>query len=63
MTNEDEIIKRLLKSQYADIMPPQHLKSSIMGAIELIRTFRELALLYTEVPLRLIGQHKTKGGE
>lgn len=63
MTSEDEIIRRLLETQYADAMSPQGLKSSIMGTIELITTLKELALLYTVVPLRLIGQHKTGGGE
>ena len=60
---EDEIIKRLLESQYADVMPPQRLKSSIICTIEFIKTLKELALLYTEVPLRLLSQHKTEGDE
>ncbi len=60
---EDEIIKRLLESQYADIMTPQRLKADVMGMIEFINTLKELALLYTEVPLRLLSQHKTEGDE
>ena len=63
MSSEDEIIRRLWETQYADAMPPQRLKSRIMGTIELIITLKELALLYTVVPLSLIGQHKTGGGK
>ena len=60
---EDETIRKLLESQYTDVIPPQRLKSSIMGMIEFIKTLKELALLYTEVPLRLLSQHKTEGDE
>ena len=60
---EDEIIRKLLESQYTDVMPSQRLKSNIMGMIEFIKTLKELALLYTEVPLRLLSQHKTEGDE
>lgn len=63
MTSEDEIIRRLLESQYADAMPPQRLKAGIMGTIELIKTLKELALLYTKVPLDLLSQLKPEGDE
>lgn len=61
--NEEEKLKRLLESQYADVMAPQRLKASIMSTIEFIKTLKELALLYTEVPLHLLSQHKIEGGE
>jgi hypothetical protein len=63
MTSEDEIIRRLLESEYTDVLPPQHLKAGIMGMIELIITLKELALLYTIVPLDLLSQSKPKGDE
>jgi hypothetical protein len=63
MTSEDEIIRRLLESEYTDVSPPQHLKTGIMGMIELIETLKELALLYTKVPLDLLSQLKPKGDE
>ena len=61
--SEEEKLKRLLESQYADVMPPQRLKANIMGMIEFIKTLKELALLYTEVPFHLLSQNKTEGGE
>jgi len=63
MTSEDEIIRTLLESQYADAIPPQRLKTGIMGTIELIKTLKELALLYTKVPLDLLSQLKPEGDE
>ena len=63
MASENEIIRRLLESEYTDVLPPQHLKASIMGMIELIETLKELALLYTKVPLHLLSQLKPKGDE
>ena len=62
-TSEDKIIRRLLESEYTDVLPPQHLKASIMGMIELIKTLKELVLLYTKVPLDLFSQSKPKGDE
>ena len=63
MTSEDEIIRRLLESEYTDVLPPEHLKAGIMGMIELIETFKDLVLLYTKVPLDLLSQSKPKGDE
>jgi len=61
--NEEEEIRRLLESQYIDVLPPQRLKVSIMRTIEFINTFKELCFLYTKGTLYLLGQWKTEGGE
>lgn len=59
--NEEEAIKRLLESQYVGVLPPQHLKASIMRTIDFLKTLKELSLLYTKVPLYVLKQWKIKG--
>ena len=54
--NEEEEIKRLLESQYIDVLPPEHLKASIMSMIEFIKMLKELGLLYTDGLLSVFRQ-------
>jgi len=54
--NEEEEIKRLLESRYIDVLPPEHLKASIMSMIEFIKTFKELCVLYTDALLSIFRQ-------
>lgn len=53
--NEDEAMKRFLESQYTDVYPPQRLKVAIMQTIEVIKTLKELCLLYTKASLSTFG--------
>lgn len=54
--NEEEEIKRLLESQYIDVLPPEHLKAGIMSMIEFIKMLKELGLLYTDGLLSVFRQ-------
>jgi len=54
--NEEEKIKRLLESQYIDVLPPEHLKASIMSMVEFIKMLKELGLLYTDGLLSVFRQ-------
>lgn len=54
--NEEEEIKRLLEAQYIDVLPPEHLKASIMSMIEFIKMLKELGLLYTDGLLSVFRQ-------
>jgi len=54
--NEEEEIKRLLESQYIDVFPPEHLKTSIMSMVEFIKMLKELGLLYTDGLLSVFRQ-------
>jgi len=54
--NEEEEIKRLLESQYIDVLPPEYLKASIMSVIEFIKMLKELGLLYTDAILSVFRQ-------
>ncbi|MEA3358997.1 MAG: hypothetical protein U9R17_06285 [Thermodesulfobacteriota bacterium] len=61
--NKEEKIKSLLEAQYADVIPPENLKISIMRTIEFIKILKELGLLYTKGTMYLLKQLKTEGGE
>ena len=61
--NDDEAIKKILESQYINVLPPQHLKTSIMRTIELVKIFEELCSLYTKGILYLFRQWKIEGGK
>lgn len=54
--NEEEEIKRLLESQYIDVLPPEYLKASIMSMVEFIKMLKELGLLYTDALLSAFRQ-------
>ena len=60
--NEWKEIKELLESQYRDVLPPPHLKRRIIAAIEMIKTLRDLSLLYTRGLMYVLEQWRTKGG-
>ena len=61
--NEEEEIKRMLESQYEGVLPPETLKAKIFANIELMKTLKELSLLYTGGLLYALGQWKTEGGK
>ena len=61
--NENEEMKRLLESQHEGVLPPQTLKPRVFATIELMKTLKELSLLYTGGLLYALGQWKREGGK
>lgn len=61
--NENEEMKRLLESQHEGVFPPQYLKARVFATIELMKTLKELSLLYTGGLLYALGRSKREGGK
>ena len=61
--DENEEMKRMLESQHEGVLPPQTLKPRVFATIELMKTLKELSLLYTAGLLYALGQWKRQGGK
>lgn len=61
--DENEEMKRILESQHEGVLPPQTLKARVFATIELMRTLKELSLLYTAGLSYALGQWKRQGGK